>query len=154
VLGENGLLKQLTKAVLERAMQAELTHHLGDDKHSPICVSPVFVLISNMPLASTPIEASKWPSGDQSILLPPLICPWIDFINKPVSALKKRLCRLSEQDAKLRPSGAQAIPRTKPPCPRIVRRRLNPWGIPFLVSFIDICLSPLYYVSKTEVRKG
>ena len=35
VLGENGLLKQLTKAVRERAMQAELTHHLGYDKHSP-----------------------------------------------------------------------------------------------------------------------
>jgi len=34
VLGENGILKQLTKAVLERAMQAELTHHLGYDKHS------------------------------------------------------------------------------------------------------------------------
>lgn len=35
VLGENGLLKQLTKAVLERAMQAELTHHLGYEKHEP-----------------------------------------------------------------------------------------------------------------------
>jgi len=35
VLGENGLLKQLTKAVLQRAMQAELTHHLGYSKHSP-----------------------------------------------------------------------------------------------------------------------
>src|SRR5215470_8993331 len=35
VLGENGLLKQFTKAVLERAMQAELTHHLGYDKHDP-----------------------------------------------------------------------------------------------------------------------
>jgi putative transposase len=35
ILGENGLLKQLTKAVLERAMQAELTHHLGYDKHNP-----------------------------------------------------------------------------------------------------------------------
>jgi putative transposase len=34
VLGENGLLKQLTKAVLERAMQAELSHHLGYEKHS------------------------------------------------------------------------------------------------------------------------
>ncbi|MGA9767919.1 MAG: IS256 family transposase, partial [Blastocatellia bacterium] len=34
VLGENGILKQLTKAVLQRAMQAELTHHLGYDKHS------------------------------------------------------------------------------------------------------------------------
>jgi putative transposase len=35
VLGENGLLNQLTKAVLERAMQAEMTHHLGYEKHSP-----------------------------------------------------------------------------------------------------------------------
>src|ERR1043165_9600640 len=34
LLGENGLLKQLAKAVLERALQAELMHHLGYDKHS------------------------------------------------------------------------------------------------------------------------
>ena len=35
VLGKNGLLKQLTKAVLERAFKAELSHHLGYEKHSP-----------------------------------------------------------------------------------------------------------------------
>ncbi|MHB8302763.1 MAG: IS256 family transposase, partial [Acidobacteriaceae bacterium] len=29
LIGENGLLKQLTKAVIERALQAELTTHLG-----------------------------------------------------------------------------------------------------------------------------
>ena len=29
ILGEDGLLKQLTKAVVERALGAELTHHLG-----------------------------------------------------------------------------------------------------------------------------
>jgi putative transposase len=34
ILGEDGLLKQLTKAVLERAMQAELTEHLGYEKHN------------------------------------------------------------------------------------------------------------------------
>src|SRR3954452_23481432 len=33
ILGDNGLLKQLTKAVLERAMQAEITEHLGYEKH-------------------------------------------------------------------------------------------------------------------------
>jgi putative transposase len=33
VIGENGLLKQLTKAVVERAMEAELTHHVGYAKH-------------------------------------------------------------------------------------------------------------------------
>ena len=31
LLGENGLLKQLTKALLERALQAEMTHHLGHE---------------------------------------------------------------------------------------------------------------------------
>jgi putative transposase len=35
ILGENGLLKQFIKAVLERAMNAELTHHLGYEKHDP-----------------------------------------------------------------------------------------------------------------------
>jgi len=33
LIGEQGLLKQLTKAVVERAMDAELTHHLGYEKH-------------------------------------------------------------------------------------------------------------------------
>src|SRR5881397_1917856 len=36
IAGENGLLKQLTKAVLERAMQAELTDHLGYEKQDPV----------------------------------------------------------------------------------------------------------------------
>lgn len=36
LIGENGLLKQLTKRLLERAMQAEMTDHLGYDKHAPI----------------------------------------------------------------------------------------------------------------------
>ena len=31
----NGLLKQLTKAVLERALQGEMTEHLGYSKHDP-----------------------------------------------------------------------------------------------------------------------
>ena len=33
IIGKHGLLKQLTKAVLERAMQAEMTDHLGYEKH-------------------------------------------------------------------------------------------------------------------------
>ena len=35
IIGENGLLKQLTKALLERALNAELTEHVGYDKHDP-----------------------------------------------------------------------------------------------------------------------
>ena len=33
IIGEHGLLKQLTKAVLERAMRAEMSEHLGYEKH-------------------------------------------------------------------------------------------------------------------------
>lgn len=33
LIGENGLLKQLTKALIERAMAAELTHELGFEKN-------------------------------------------------------------------------------------------------------------------------
>lgn len=33
LMGENGLLKQLTKQLLERAMAAELTEHVGYEKH-------------------------------------------------------------------------------------------------------------------------
>jgi len=35
IVGEGGLVKQLTKALLERALKGELTHHLGYEKHDP-----------------------------------------------------------------------------------------------------------------------
>jgi len=35
IVGPGGLLKQLTKALIERAMNAELNHHLGYEKHAP-----------------------------------------------------------------------------------------------------------------------
>lgn len=34
LLGNDGLLQQLTKALVERALQGELTHHLGYEKHA------------------------------------------------------------------------------------------------------------------------
>ena len=36
LIGENGLLKQLTKKLVERALQAEMTEHLGHDKHEAV----------------------------------------------------------------------------------------------------------------------
>ena len=36
LIGENGLLKQITKAVVERALQAEMDAHLGHGKHEPV----------------------------------------------------------------------------------------------------------------------
>ena len=35
LLGPDGLLSQVTKAVLERALAEEMTEHLGYDKHDP-----------------------------------------------------------------------------------------------------------------------
>ena len=34
MFGSDGLLQQLTKALIERSLQAEMTHHLGYEKHS------------------------------------------------------------------------------------------------------------------------
>jgi len=36
LIGENGILKQLTKALVERALDAEMEHHLGHARHAPI----------------------------------------------------------------------------------------------------------------------
>ena len=35
LLGEGGLLKQMTKAILERSMAVELTDHLDDEQGDP-----------------------------------------------------------------------------------------------------------------------
>ena len=35
LLSDNGLLQQLTKALVERALNGEMTHHLGYEKNSP-----------------------------------------------------------------------------------------------------------------------
>ena len=36
IIGENGLLKERTKEVLERALRAEPTEHLGYEKQDPV----------------------------------------------------------------------------------------------------------------------
>ena len=36
LIGENGLLKQLTKLLVEKALDAELTEHLGHDRHETV----------------------------------------------------------------------------------------------------------------------
>ena len=36
LIGEGGLLKQLTKAIVERVLQAEMVEHLGHGKHEPV----------------------------------------------------------------------------------------------------------------------
>ena len=36
LIGENGLLKQLTKLLVERALEAEMAEHLGHGRHEPV----------------------------------------------------------------------------------------------------------------------
>mgnify|MGYP000566124028 CR=1 FL=1 len=36
LIGEDGLLKQLTKRLVEKALDAEMTHHLGHEKNRPV----------------------------------------------------------------------------------------------------------------------
>lgn len=36
LIGENGLLKQLTKLLVEKALDTELTHHLGHERHEAV----------------------------------------------------------------------------------------------------------------------
>ena len=36
LIGENGLLKQLTKLLVERALDAEMSEHLGHHKNAPV----------------------------------------------------------------------------------------------------------------------
>ena len=38
-LGQGGLIKQLTKAVLDRALSAEMDDHLGYDRYSRSCIN-------------------------------------------------------------------------------------------------------------------
>jgi len=36
LLGKNGILEQLTKRIVERALAAEMTYHLGHEKHGRV----------------------------------------------------------------------------------------------------------------------
>ena len=36
LIGENGLLKQLTKLLVEKALDVELTEHLGHERHEAV----------------------------------------------------------------------------------------------------------------------
>jgi len=66
LLGENGLLKQLTKALLERAMAAELTHELGYEKHNKAVEKPTV----NRRNGSSPKSVSS-KHGEMQISIPP-----------------------------------------------------------------------------------
>lgn len=96
LIGENGLHTQLTKALVERALQAEMTEHLGHHKHT---------LVRNLTgnarngkirktlkdgLGELPIEISR----DRECSFEPRLIPkhqtrWTGFDNKIISLYSK-----------------------------------------------------------------
>ena len=59
LIGENGLLKQLTKALVERALAAEMESHLGHAKHEAV-INPAGNARNGTSLATTRRLPSGW----------------------------------------------------------------------------------------------
>jgi putative transposase len=60
LLGQDGLLKQLQKRLLEKALGAELTVHLGYEKHNTVGTNS-----GNSRNGSTPKKGGVWESEHQ-----------------------------------------------------------------------------------------
>ena len=100
LIGEHGLLKQLTQRLVERALEAEMAEHLGHARHEPVA----------NPAGNTRNGKSrktlKGEFGDLPIEIPrdrhgsfePQIVAkhqtrWTGFDDKPVLSLSKGACR-------------------------------------------------------------
>src|SRR5689334_17100268 len=68
LMGEDGLFKQLKKALIERALGAELTEHLGYEKGDPPAAAAATV-------ATAPARRRSWPRMARSRLLSRAIAP-------------------------------------------------------------------------------
>jgi hypothetical protein len=64
--GPEGLLKQLTKTVLETALNQQMTEHLGHDKHGPVTSET-----GNVPNGTRPKTVLTEASGQVGIEVPP-----------------------------------------------------------------------------------
>jgi putative transposase len=64
LLGKNGILEQLTKRVVERALQAEMTHHLGHKKHGKV------VNVDGNTRNGTSKKSLKGKNGSMPIVVP------------------------------------------------------------------------------------
>ena len=58
LIGENGLLKQLTKMLVERALEAEMAAHLGHSKSEPVSTRPATPATATAPRPSRAISAN------------------------------------------------------------------------------------------------
>ena len=64
LIGENGLLKQLTKLLVEKALDAEMADHLGHGKNEPVeNLAAVGVFHAEQALSSSTIARSSHSNG-------------------------------------------------------------------------------------------
>lgn len=97
-MGANGLLKQLTKALVERALEAEMTEHLGHGKHEYVCNSTGNTLNGNSwktlkgDFGELPIDIPRDHHGQFE---PQIIAKhqsrWTGFDNKTISLVARGL---------------------------------------------------------------
>lgn len=84
LIGENGLLKQLTKMLVERALEVEITDHLGHDKSGTVSNDSAKTLKGDF--GALPIEI---PRDRQGTVEPQIIAKhqtrWSGFDDKIIS---------------------------------------------------------------------
>lgn len=92
LIGENGLLKQLTIALVKRALQAEMNEHLGHDKHAAVSNSTCNARndkshkILKGEFGELPIEILRDHKGSfEPQLIPKHQTRWTGFIDKIIS---------------------------------------------------------------------
>ena len=100
LIGENGILKQLTKAIVERALRAGLAAHLGHDRHAAVANdsgntrngSSAKTLKGDF--GALPIGIPRDRDGSfEPRLVAKHQTRWAGFDDKPVPSLPKGSCR-------------------------------------------------------------
>mgnify|MGYP003499239562 FL=1 len=101
LIGENGLLKQLTKALIERALQAEMAGHLGHDKHETVTNSTGNARNGKNrktlkgEFGKLPIEIPRDREGSfEPQIIPRHQTRWVGFDDKIISLYARVLCSI------------------------------------------------------------
>ncbi|BAU41423.1 hypothetical protein O77CONTIG1_01233 [Leptolyngbya sp. O-77] len=80
ILGEQGLLKQLTKRLVERALQAELSHHWKPKSKLRLLKKPVpasvAIVVTGTPLKPSKQTVENWHSRFPATVTAPLSRFW------------------------------------------------------------------------------
>ncbi|WP_043613789.1 IS256 family transposase [Chromobacterium violaceum] len=92
LIGENGLLKQLTKLLVEKALDAEMAAHLGHNKHEPVANSSGNTRNGKSrktlkgEFGALPIEVPRDRQGTfEPLLIPKHQTRWTGFDDKVIS---------------------------------------------------------------------